>query len=78
MGKPHPKKTVEIAQLWQHNRGNYTTPTIFQKKERNGTTRGPNAVLKKIKNGNFKVTSRFLGREKKKLSPLRGGRQQQK
>ena len=27
------KKTVEIAQLWQHNRGNYTTPTIYQKKE---------------------------------------------
>ena len=26
------KKTVEIAQLWQHNRGNYTTPTIYQKK----------------------------------------------
>ena len=23
---PPPKKTVEIAQLWQHNRGNYTTP----------------------------------------------------
>ena len=21
--------TVEIAQLWQHNRGNYTTPTIY-------------------------------------------------
>ena len=21
-----------IAQLWQHNRGNYTTPTIYQKK----------------------------------------------
>ena len=28
------KKTVEIAQLWQHNRGNYTTPTIFQKKKK--------------------------------------------
>ena len=27
------KNTVEIAQLWQHNRGNYTTPTIFQKRE---------------------------------------------
>ena len=27
--------TVEIAQLWQHNRGNYTTPTIFSKKWRN-------------------------------------------
>ena len=26
------KNTVEIAQLWQHNRGNYTTPTIYQKK----------------------------------------------
>ena len=25
------KKTVEIARLWQHNRGNYTT-TIYQKK----------------------------------------------
>ena len=25
--------TVEIAQLWQHNRGNYTTPTIYQKKK---------------------------------------------
>ena len=24
------KKTVEIAQLWQHNRDNYTTPTIYQ------------------------------------------------
>ena len=23
------KRTVEIAQLWQHNRGNYTTPTIY-------------------------------------------------
>ena len=35
----HTKKklTVEIAQLWQHNRGNYTTPTIYQKKKR-GTT----------------------------------------
>ena len=22
---------MEIAQLWQHNRGNYTTPTIYQK-----------------------------------------------
>ena len=31
--------------------------------------RGPNAVLKKIKNGNFKVTSRFLGREKKNFPP---------
>ena len=28
------KKTVEIAQLWQHNRGNYTTPTIYQKKRK--------------------------------------------
>ena len=27
------KKTVEIAQLWQHNRGNYTTPTIYQKRK---------------------------------------------
>ena len=27
------KNTVEIAQLWQHNRGNYTTPTIYQKKK---------------------------------------------
>ena len=26
--------TVEIAQLWQHNRGNYTTPTIYQKNEK--------------------------------------------
>ena len=25
------KRTVEIAQLWQHNRGNYTNPTIYQK-----------------------------------------------
>ena len=25
------KKTVEIAKLWQHNQGNYTTPTIYQK-----------------------------------------------
>ena len=33
------------------------------------TARGPNAVLKKIKNGNFKVTSRFLGREKKNFPP---------
>ena len=28
------KNTVEIAQLWQHNRGNYTTPTIYQKKKK--------------------------------------------
>ena len=35
-------------------------------------SRGPNAILKKIKNGNFKVTSRFLGREKKNVPPLRG------
>ena len=26
------QNTVEIAQLWQHNRGNYTTPTIYQTK----------------------------------------------
>ena len=26
------KKKVEIAQLWQHYRGNYTTPTIYQNK----------------------------------------------
>ena len=28
------KKTVDIAQLWQHYRGNYTTPTIDQKKKK--------------------------------------------
>ena len=32
-------KTVEIAQLWQHNRGNYTTPTI------SGTPRGTKVLL---------------------------------
>ena len=31
---PITKKTVEICKkLWQHNRGNYTTPTIFQKRK---------------------------------------------
>ena len=28
------KNTVEIAQLWQHNRGNYTTPTNLSKKNK--------------------------------------------
>ena len=31
--KERKKKTVEIAQLWQHNQGNCTTLTIFQKKK---------------------------------------------
>ena len=39
-----------------------------------GYRRGPNAVLKKIKNGNFKVTSRFLGREKKNFPPQRNNK----
>ena len=36
---------VEIAQLWQHNRGNYTTPTIFQKKQLSITTGAPQPRL---------------------------------
>ena len=32
------KKIVDIAQLWQHNRGNYTTPTIYQIKKPSGDT----------------------------------------
>ena len=42
--------------------------TQKKKKEKSGG-RGPNAVLKKIKNGNFKVTSRFWGGKKKNFPP---------
>ena len=48
-----------------------TQQTLFcgAKKENGAAGRGPNAVLKKIKNGNFKVTSRFWGGKKKNFPP---------
>ena len=67
------KMTVEIAQLWQHNRGNFTTPTIYQKKKKENLYSGAhprvstliqNQVFKKIKyvcgNGNVQTIFSFI------------------
>ena len=37
-------KKEEIAQLWQYNRGNYTTPTILSKKNYEKVTKEHNSL----------------------------------